>query len=1213
MNDGARIDEETARRLPLPLAQACRRAQNAKTALERHHAAFYVWEAALKLLGSIAIVEYAHQPQRDPELVEVLANLPRPSLGQWWEIVRRVVVVLADRGDTAFQKVRDLILGRMRDDLPRAAGLDAFLRETLEGHGGARSTVRLTELFDRLVRYRNQEIGHGAAGQRPTEFYERAGQALQAGIGEVLARLDVTAGNELVYVGDVRRQPAGDWLVERFALVGEAARRLESARIPQADAQLLPRPEQVYLHSPGVALAAPRSLHPLVIYDADTNETFFLNRQRGPQRVQYLCYTTGRTLDRGDVGEEFRDLLARASGMSPTSNQVTAWIARTAGEEQAVGKPEEPLVRRIGEFELISELGRGGMGIVYRAWQPSLGRQVALKCLLHTGDAKAEARFLREIRALGRVEHPHLVKVFTSGAEGEQWFFAMELLEGAPLSAVIDQLRGRGASVSDVDVTALRAALQSAADEARRAEKSLSRAHSDSTPSRHAALAPVSEIGPAQAVSHTYVWHVVGLVRQVADAAHALHEANVIHRDIKPGNIIISPDGTEAVLMDLGLAQLADDAEGRLTRTRQFVGTLRYASPEQVLAVGSLDRRTDIYSLGVVLWEALTLRPMFAAGEHTATPELMRRIQYQEPDPIRKYEPRVPADLQAIVNKCLEKDPNRRYPTALELVHDLDRFLRGDPVLARNIGNVERLWRSMKRHPLESSLAAACLLAVVALGFLAVDQQIKARERKYIVQLEQAAVQIERERSRAEASFQQAVLTLDQIFRLVSEGELRNHPDLQPLRSNLLDYYQQYVAQREADPKLRADMADVYQRMATITRAIDKKADARAYFQKALTIYQDLARAGALSHPQRLKLARIHIELGILSQDLRDFPQAEAELKTALAELGKLGGDHPDDLQCASSLAEAHHNLGTLYFDTNRRSEALAAYEQGREIRQRLAAASPTREFRRDLARSHGYIGDVQLALGQTAEALKSYTAAEQIRQALVDDDSQDVEARFQLARSFDNTGNFYWMTGDVPRALAALKRARQDQERIVHDHPAITVYQADLALTCNHLAELHMGQAAELKRQGQADAGAAHWAEAREPLERALGLAQRLAAADPDDMTFRSGLALSCVNHAKYLRDENPRESADYRREARGHLQQLLQRRLDAEDLYSLALVDALDGHAEAAIATLQTAFDNGFANPLRVKNDPGFESIWPRKEFQALLQARLAGHRGD
>src|SRR3954447_9284253 len=149
------LDEALLQRLPLPLAQLYRRAHNAKTPLESHLTAFYLWEASLKLLGSVAVVEYARRPDPDPQLAERLTNLARPALGHWWEFVRRLLPVLADQNHEPFQKLRDLLLGRTRDASPRAAGLDAALLEALEGEGGARAAVRFTELLDRLVRYRN--------------------------------------------------------------------------------------------------------------------------------------------------------------------------------------------------------------------------------------------------------------------------------------------------------------------------------------------------------------------------------------------------------------------------------------------------------------------------------------------------------------------------------------------------------------------------------------------------------------------------------------------------------------------------------------------------------------------------------------------------------------------------------------------------------------------------------------------------------------------------------------------------------------------------------------------------------------------------------------------------------------------------------------------------------------------------------------------------
>jgi eukaryotic-like serine/threonine-protein kinase len=720
------LDEDLLRRLPLPLAQLYRRAHNAKTPQERHHTAYYLWEAALKLLGSVAIVAYAELGDPDPELVERLRNLARPSLGHWWEFVRRLLPVLADRGDRGFAGARELLLGKSRADLPRAAGLDAVLLQALESRepGGARATVRLTELFDRLVRYRNREFGHGATGQKPAAFYDRVGRALLSGVPEILERLDPLAGRRLVHVADVRRQASGRWLVERYELRGEAVRRLESLDLPDGASARRLLPDRLYLESVAVAPSSSGPgeedqgagvvcLHPLLVYEADSGEALFLNARRGRQRADYLSYSTGREVGRADLESEQRELLARVLQLPVDAPSVADWAARSQAEEQADGGPDETgqPPRRLGEFELFSELGRGGMGVVYRAWQPSLGRQVAVKALFRTGDPRAEARFAREIRALGHVEHPHLVKIFVSGSEGEQWFYAMELVEGATLAAVCEKLQGRSSHPDTVDAQAWQETVSAVCAEARQAEKPLSDAPTIASP-MPSAPEPDAQRSPLR-MGRSYVRQAAELVRQVAEATHALHERGILHRDIKPGNIIVTADGSQAVLMDLGLAQIADEVEGRLTKTRQFVGTLRYASPEQVLAVGGLDRRSDVYNLGATLWELLTLRPLFGANDQTPTPELMRRIQVEDPERPRKHHPAVARDLEAIVLKCLEKDPGRRYATARELVRDLERFQAGEPVQARPVSGLQRGWRWCRRKPVVAGLLASLALVVV--------------------------------------------------------------------------------------------------------------------------------------------------------------------------------------------------------------------------------------------------------------------------------------------------------------------------------------------------------------------------------------------------------------------------------------------------------------------------------------------------------------------
>jgi WD40 repeat protein/serine/threonine protein kinase len=731
MSEHILVDETLISRLPLPLAQLARRVPNAKTPLERHLAAYLLWEAGLKLLASAAIVEYAERQDPDPALAERLKNLARPSVGHWWEFVRRLVPVLAEGGDDGFRDVRDLVLGRTRDDLPRAAGLDAALQGALGGPGAARSTVRLTELFERMVTYRKREIGHGAPGQRPPSYYDRMARALMAGLSQVFDRLDVLAGRQLIYVDDVRRLASGDWLVDRYELIGEAAKRIESMTVADAQSATLPRPQRVYLERRAGGLVTSRSLHPLVCYQLDSGKVFFLNGRSGKQQAEYLCYDDGDLL-RMDLNADHRSLLAEVLGRPVDSELADAWAAASTAEDAPEElHPARLPERAVGEFELLSRLGRGGMGVVYRAWQPSLCRQVAVKCMLRSGDPKAEARFAREIRALGRVEHPNLVKVFTSGSEGDQWFYAMELVEGAELSGICEQLAGRDASA--VDESSWREALSSAYAKARSSETPLSQLGrgapsppDDDVP--HPESSGATEVHLPAPGGRGYVRHVVGLLERIADAAHTLHEAGVVHRDIKPGNVMITADGQTPVLMDLGLAQIADETEGRITHTRQFIGTLRYASPEQILAAGSVDRRSDVYSLGATLWELLTLRPLFGATDQTPSPDLMLDIQSRTPESLRRYNPQVPRDLEACVLKCLEKDRARRYTTAADLAADLNRFLRGEPVAAQPPSLGYLASKFVKRHKLPLAAAAAVLLTLIAgtgFAFYRIDKERK--------------------------------------------------------------------------------------------------------------------------------------------------------------------------------------------------------------------------------------------------------------------------------------------------------------------------------------------------------------------------------------------------------------------------------------------------------------------------------------------------------
>jgi len=719
------LDREILNRLPLPLAQLARRVMNAKTAGEKHQAAFSLWESSIKLLASLAVAEYSRRKECDEGIDRCLENLARPALGHWWEFVRRILPLLHGDGGGRFEAVSRIILGPRRYDCPRMAGLDSMLQEVLEGKKVVGTSVRVLLLLDRVVRYRNSEIGHGAPGLRPADHYDGIANAMFAGFLELTETVDLLAGDSLTFVDEVSREPNGDWVVSRFDLTGENPQRLDFLRVDQDATEKLPRPDHVYLaRRSGEAEEDSeeptlRPLHPLVVYDAATQEFFFLNGRRGNRRAEYLAYSTGRVIDRESLIRD-RDLFIRELlGREVDAEEISAWARSSMAEESSDHRTPDVPRRRIGDLELIAKIGEGGMGRVYRAWQPSLGRQVAVKCLARIGDARAERRFALEIQALGRVDHPHLVKIFTSGSDGDIWYYVMELIEGADLGAVIGELAGIGASrISEADWMS---AVSRSHQRARSREESVVETDSGPLPEFKAedAAARLASIRfPEGNATRSLVDLAVHILIQIADAVEVLHRADVLHRDIKPRNIMVSSDGRTAFLMDLGVAQFLDGFQTTKTRTGQFVGTLRYASPEHAMAL-PLDVRSDVWSLGVTFWELLTLRPIFNAFEDVPSHELISRITTTDPDRPRSLNPRIPVDVEAIAMKCLEKRKDRRYATALELRMDLERWRAGKPVTARRMTLLYRLQRFTHRNRRRLAvLAIGLLVAAILIGYI---------------------------------------------------------------------------------------------------------------------------------------------------------------------------------------------------------------------------------------------------------------------------------------------------------------------------------------------------------------------------------------------------------------------------------------------------------------------------------------------------------------
>src|SRR5947207_15821355 len=314
----------------------------------------------------------------------------------------------------------------------------------------------------------------------------------------------------------------------------------------------------------------------------------------------------------------------------------------------------EPTIARMlkdfGDYELLQEIGRGGQGVVYRARQKSLNRIVALKVigLAHWATEAHVKRFRMEAEAAASLNHPCIVPIYEVGERDGACYFSMGLVEGGQLDAV---------------------------------------AKREPIPIRHAAE----------------------LVAKLARTVHYAHEHGILHRDIKPGNILLDKNG-EAHLADFGLARLVE-TESTLTRTKDLMGTPSYMAPEQ--AVGNnakITRATDVYGLGAVLYKLLTGHPPFAGG---TTYESIRLVLDTEPRQPRLWSPKVDRDLSTICLKCLEKDPKRRYASALALAEDLERWLKHEPILARRTGLITRGRKWVRRNP-TSALLAASLVALAA-------------------------------------------------------------------------------------------------------------------------------------------------------------------------------------------------------------------------------------------------------------------------------------------------------------------------------------------------------------------------------------------------------------------------------------------------------------------------------------------------------------------
>jgi serine/threonine protein kinase/predicted Zn-dependent protease len=585
-----------------------------------------------------------------------------------------------------------------------------------------------------------------------------------------------------------------------------------------------------------------------------------------------------------------RNLLASLQFMSLSARGLSGRGAAGSGPLE----PEAPL----GDFRIVCEVGRGGMGVVYEAVQMSLGRRVALKVLPFAAalDARQLQRFKNEAQAAAHLHHQNIVPVHGVGCERGVHYYAMQFIDGQTLASLIHQLR-REAGLCEGEESAS-CGVVPAVDP--HATGSYVPALAAADTMRPAAAAVSTERSPRTAA---FFRTAAQLGIQAAEALEHAHQLGVVHRDIKPANLLVDHRGNLWVT-DFGLAHCQSQAG--LTMSGDLVGTLRYMSPEQALAqrVG-VDHRTDIYSLGVTLYELLTLEPAFGGRDRQ---ELLRQIAFDEPRPPRRLNKTIPKELEIIVLKAMEKNPTDRYATAQEMADDLRRYLEVKPIRARRPGWIARLqkWSWRHRAVVSATIGSTMLVLTVASGFIAWQWRVA-----------------EKGRIRAEQAEKKAQAINDFLLKdLIGAADPHEAQGQKLTVEEVLDkaatrVQSAFPDQPELEASVRMTIGSTYLQL-----GLYKKAEPQ--LRRALELRQQHL---GNEHPDTLQSVN---ELGAMLGGAGRWQEAEPLLREGLsAARPNLGVEHPTTLELLHNHAWVLANLGRV-------SEAAGLDRECLSIRRRV-------------------------------------------------------------------------------------------------------------------------------------------------------------------------------------------------------------------------------------------------------------------------------------
>jgi tetratricopeptide (TPR) repeat protein len=728
----------------------------------------------------------------------------------------------------------------------------------------------------------------------------------------------------------------------------------------------------------------------------------------------------------------------------------------------------EPLrVRYFGDYEVVREIARGGMGVVFEARQVSLNRRVALKMILagQLADETEVRRFYTEAEAAANLDHPGIVPIFEVGQHEAQHYFSMGYVEGESLSQRVAQ-------------------------------------------------------GPLPA------GEVAELIRRVALAIDYAHERGVIHRDLKPSNILLDRHGNPRVT-DFGLAKKVQSDSG-LTGSGQIMGTPSYMPPEQAGGKrGSVGPAADVYALGATLYCLLTGRPPFQAASAVDT---VLQVISQEPVAPQRLNPSIPLDLETICLKCLEKEAARRYPSAAAFAEDPRRFLAGEPISARPVGRAERSWRWSRRIPLAAALITLVVVlttagtATITALWLRAEAQRQAavaagvRAERSREEAIAASRQAELSRQEAVAAGQRAEVNAatarravnDYLDRITSSPQLQR-PGLSGLRRDLLTralaYYESFLRESAADPELRAEAAGAQDRAAMILGELGETSKAVEAGQRAVNLNEHLIHDQPDQPAHQHRLASALVTLGNALRTTRRSDEALAAYSRSADTHEALLRTEPNNIACATGLAIALTNLAKTLGNTGRVQESEALLRRLRsQLEELIRHSSDSSKVRHLLADTLHSLGNLAADRNQFEEVRSLDQSSLDLREAIVREHPDDWQAQTHLARINNELGLLHFHFNRPAEALRYYEKSREIRERLLAAEPAS--------------AELQEYLARSLENIGNLQNSLGNYSSALPVLERARDLRARLAAASSANAEMQGALGGPCTTWPCRTRD---------------------------------------------------------------------------------------------